>query len=99
MPPRDWLHSFVLDGTISRDQLGEAEEMASSHGMSVEDALIKLGYVDEGLIGRAKAKAFGYRFVELDGLADGALVLAELRAVGVELKHPRTPSLSHLPAA
>ena len=68
MPPRDWLHSFVLDGTISRDQLGEAEEMAASHGMAVEDALVKLGYVDEGLVGRAKAQAFGYRFVELDGL-------------------------------
>ena len=41
----DWLQQFVNDGTISADQLREAEEMASSLGIPVESALVKLEYV------------------------------------------------------
>ncbi|QDU41369.1 Type II/IV secretion system protein [Maioricimonas rarisocia] len=68
MATQNWLQQFVDDGTISSDQLGEAEEMANSLGIAVEDALIKLGYVEEGAVGQAKAAAFGYSFVELEGL-------------------------------
>ncbi len=63
---RNWLDQFVKDGTVSADQLGEAEDMASSLGITPEDALLKLGYVDEGRIGQAKAKAFGFTFVNLE---------------------------------
>ncbi len=63
---RNWLDQFVKDGTVSADQLGEAEDMASSLGITPEDALMKLGYVDEGRIGQAKAKAFGFTFVNLE---------------------------------
>ncbi|MBX3442361.1 MAG: type II/IV secretion system protein [Planctomyces sp.] len=65
---QDWLQQFVEDGTISADQLAEAEDMASSLGLSVEDALVRLEYVDEALIGRAQAAAYGYSFVELEEL-------------------------------
>ena len=63
---RNWLDQFVKDGTVSADQLGEAEDMASSLGITPEDALMKLGYVDEGRIGQAKAKAFGFTFINLE---------------------------------
>jgi type IV pilus assembly protein PilB len=65
---RDWLQKFVKDGTISADQLQEAQEVASSHGIAVEDALVKLQYVEEGAIGAAKARAFGFKFVDLEAL-------------------------------
>ena len=63
---RNWLDQFVKDGTVSADQLSEAEDMASSLGITPEDALVKLEYVDEGRIGQAKAKAFGFAFVNLE---------------------------------
>ena len=68
MAPRDWLHQFVKDGTISKDQLMEAQDMAGSLGIAVEDALVRLEYVEPGRIGEAKAKAYGFRFAELDGM-------------------------------
>src|SRR4029079_4804755 len=68
MAPRDWLQQFVQDGTISKDQLMEAHDMAGSLGISAEEALIKLEYVDPGRINDAKARAFGFRSVNLDGM-------------------------------
>jgi type IV pilus assembly protein PilB len=65
---RDWLEGFVKDGTISKDQLQEARDMASGMGIGPEDALVKLGYVEEARIGSAKAKAFGFKFVDLEHL-------------------------------
>jgi type IV pilus assembly protein PilB len=65
---RDWLQKFVDNGTISADQLQEAHEMASSMGIAPEDALVKLEYVPEAAIGQAKAKAFGFGFVDLEQL-------------------------------
>ncbi len=62
----DWLQQFVDDGTISADQLREAEEMASSLGIGVESALVKLEYVDEARLAQAKSQEFGYEFVDLE---------------------------------
>jgi len=62
----DWLQQFVDDGTISADQLREAEEMASSLGIAVETALVKLEYVDEARLAQAKSQEFGYEFVNLE---------------------------------
>ena len=61
MAGNDWLQQFVDDDTISTDQLSEAISVCSGgwHHAMPEDALIKLGYVDEGRIGEAKAAAFG----------------------------------------
>ncbi len=63
---KNYLDQFVQDGTISRDQLFEAEGMAGSQGISVEDALVRLGYVEEADLLRAKAAQFGFQFVNLD---------------------------------
>lgn len=65
---RDWLSKFVKDGTISKDQLEEAEGMASSMGIAPEDALVKLGYIEEARLGEAKAKAYGFKFIDLEHL-------------------------------
>ncbi len=62
----DWLQQFVDDGTISADQLREAEEMASSLGIAVESALVKLEYVGEARLAQAKSQEFGYEFVDLE---------------------------------
>lgn len=68
MAGNDWLYQFVEDGTISSDQLDEAVGMARNIGVLPEDALVKLGYVDPSVIASAKAKAFGFSFVDLDNL-------------------------------
>ncbi|MBX3437884.1 MAG: Flp pilus assembly complex ATPase component TadA, partial [Planctomycetaceae bacterium] len=62
----DWLQQFVDDGTISADQLREAEGMASKLGISVESALVRLEYVDETRLAEAKSREYGYEFVDLD---------------------------------
>ncbi|AMV19789.1 GspE/PulE family protein [Planctomyces sp. SH-PL14] len=63
---KDYLEEFVQDGTISRDQLHEAEGMARSQAISVEEALVRLGYMEEADLLRAKAAQFGFQFVNLD---------------------------------
>ncbi len=68
MAGNDWLQQFVDDGTISADQLAEAINVASAGGIMPEDALVKLGYVDEGVVSEAKAAAFGFNFTDLDNL-------------------------------
>lgn len=65
--PADWLQKLVKQGTISDDQLAEADDMASNMGISTGDALVKLGYVSGVVVGKAQAEAYGYDFVSLDG--------------------------------
>jgi len=62
----DWLQNLVTDGVISADQLAEAEEVALASGITVEDALVKQGYVPAAVIGRTMADFYGYNFLELD---------------------------------
>lgn len=64
----DWLQRFVDDGTISQSQLEEAQDLAASLGLAVEDALSRLGYISQSDIGKAQADEFNYEYVELEGL-------------------------------
>lgn len=64
---RDWLERFVDDGTIGESQLEEARSMAGNLGIPVEDALVRLGYINSADLGRAQAEEFGYDYVELEG--------------------------------
>lgn len=64
----DWLQQFIDDGTLSEGQLEEARGMASSLGLTVEDALVRLQYISGSDLGRAQAAAFNYDYVELEGL-------------------------------
>ena len=63
----DWLQKLVDEGVISPDQLQEALSLSSSHGISAEDALTKLGYVSAEDIASKQAAQFGYEFVDLEG--------------------------------
>jgi len=66
MAGNDFLEQFIHDGTISADQLEEAIGAARNMGIMPEDALVKLGYVDEVRIAAAKAEAFGIQYTDLD---------------------------------
>ncbi|VAX41864.1 General secretion pathway protein E / Type II secretory pathway, ATPase PulE/Tfp pilus assembly pathway, ATPase PilB [hydrothermal vent metagenome] len=61
----DWLNKFIEDGKMSDEQLQEADSTASSAGITVEEALVQLGYLSEEEVGGAKAKAFGYDFIDI----------------------------------
>ena len=61
----DWLKKYVENGTISTDQLEEARDVAANAGISVEEALAKLGYVDASELGESQAAQFGFEFVDL----------------------------------
>jgi type IV pilus assembly protein PilB len=61
----DICQQLVERGLISADQLVEAEGMAASLGIRAEDALVKLGYVDEAEISSAQAAQFGFDAVDL----------------------------------
>src|SRR5262245_25197771 len=61
----DWIQKLVKDGEISKEQLGEAKDLAGKLGIKIEDALLKLEYVSPSQIGQAQAKQFGYDFVDL----------------------------------
>jgi type IV pilus assembly protein PilB len=58
---RDWTEILVRRGAIGPDQLKEAGRMQGP----VEEALVKLGYVDIDDIMKAKAEQHGLPFVEL----------------------------------
>ncbi|MCH8829442.1 MAG: Flp pilus assembly complex ATPase component TadA, partial [Planctomycetes bacterium] len=62
----EWLEKLVEEKIISKDQLTEAEEMASNLGITPDDALVKLGYVTAAQMAEAQAAHFGYEFVDLE---------------------------------
>ena len=62
----DWLQSFVEKGLISEDQLEEARGIAARKGMAAAEALVMLGYVDQGDIAEAQSSQFGESFINLD---------------------------------
>lgn len=72
----DYLRRLVEDGTISEDQLHEAEEMASNLGISVSDALVRLDYISSGDMGQLQAEEYGHEFVNLDSMDIPASVIA-----------------------
>jgi type IV pilus assembly protein PilB len=64
----DWLQQFIDDGTISADQLNEAEAFARKMGIPIEKALVQLGYIEEEVLAQAKASQFGFDYVNLDDM-------------------------------
>lgn len=71
----DWLQKLVDDGVISQEQLEEAESMAGSHGTTVDDVLVKMGYADQEVVANAKAAKFGYTSINLDEMEIPASVI------------------------
>jgi type IV pilus assembly protein PilB len=72
----DYLKKLVRDGVISKDQLGEAEDLSNSLGITIDDALIRLGYISAGEIGQLQASQFGYEFVDLGAMEIPQSVIA-----------------------
>lgn len=64
----DYLQKLINDGVISEDQLEEARDMAASLGVSIEDALARLGYVSADELSSMQASQYGYEFVNLESL-------------------------------
>ena len=64
----DFLEKFVRDGVISREQLHEAQDLAKAKKMSPAEALVALGYLDEGELASAHAGGGGFGTVDLNGL-------------------------------
>jgi type IV pilus assembly protein PilB len=62
----DYIRKLVKDGVISQDQLAEAEQLASNLGITVDEALSRLGYVDENELGQLQASQYGFEYVNLD---------------------------------
>ena len=63
----DILNKLIKDGVVSKDQVQEAQHLASSLGIRTEEALIKLGYVDPNAISNLQASKFGFETVNLNG--------------------------------
>ncbi len=72
----DYLKKLVKDGVISKEQLREAEDLANSLGITVDDSLIRLGYISAGEIGQLQASQFGYEFVDLASMEIPQSVIA-----------------------
>lgn len=64
----NYIKKLVKDGIISQDQLAEAEQLSNNLGITIDDALSRLGYVDEADLGQLQASQYGFEFVNLDGL-------------------------------
>lgn len=64
----DIARQLVERGIISEDQLAEAEGMAASLGIRIEDALVRLDYVDASEVSSAQAAEFGYDAIDLGAL-------------------------------
>jgi type IV pilus assembly protein PilB len=62
----DYLKKLIKDGVISGDQLEEAKDLAASLGVSVEDALVRLGYLTAAELTERQASQYGYEFVKLE---------------------------------
>ena len=56
---------LIRNGTISRDQLNEAEQMAREQSGNVADCLVKLGYATGEEVMRAMAEFHGMEFIDL----------------------------------
>ncbi|WZO97192.1 GspE/PulE family protein [Isosphaeraceae bacterium EP7] len=59
---RDWSDILMRRGAVGPDQIKEAQRMST---VPMEDALVKLGYVEWDDIMKAKAEHSGYPFVDL----------------------------------
>jgi len=59
---RDWTDILIKRGVLGPDQMREAQSMKS---VTVEEAIVKLGYASDDDIMKAKAEQHGMAFIEL----------------------------------
>ncbi|MCH8048225.1 MAG: type II/IV secretion system protein [Planctomycetes bacterium] len=62
----DFAEILIRQGTISAEQLADAEKMAGESGIKVGDALVRLGYAAADEVTRALAQEHDLDFINLD---------------------------------
>ncbi len=67
---------LLSKGLIGDDQLSEAEDMADRLRIRVEDALVRLGYVDESDISTSQSSAYGQDMIDLTSVEVASDVIA-----------------------
>src|SRR5262245_43997246 len=72
----DYIKKLVKDGVISKDQLKEAEDLANSLGITIDESLSRLQYVDEKDLSQLQASQYGFEFVNLEALDIPSSVIA-----------------------
>ncbi|MDB5342520.1 MAG: type secretion system protein [Schlesneria sp.] len=72
----DYLKKLIREGVISKDQLGEAEDLASSLGITVEDSLVRLGYISDAEMSQMRATEYGYDVVDIAAMEIPQSVIA-----------------------
>ena len=60
------VEEFVIDGTISRDQLTKVEKIAKLWQIAMDQSMMELDYVDEWRLIQAKAKELGLQIFDLE---------------------------------
>jgi type IV pilus assembly protein PilB len=60
---------------VSKEQLAEGQALADKLGIRIEDALLKLEYIDPSQVGQAQAKQFGVEFLDISSLQIPAAVI------------------------
>ena len=62
----DFVDILIRNGTVGPDQLEEAERLASSTGIKLQEALIKLNYATQNEVMAAVAEFHNLQFVNLE---------------------------------
>lgn len=62
----DFTDVLLKSGTIGPDQLAEADQIANSTGIKIQEALVKTGYVTQAQVMEAIAKFYNLQFVDLN---------------------------------
>ncbi len=62
----DFTDVLIKGGIIGPDQLAEADGIANSTGIKIQEALVKTGYVSQGQVMEAIAKFYNLQFVDLN---------------------------------
>ncbi len=62
----DFPDILIRNGTISPDQLNEAEQMSREQESSIADCLVRLGYATGEEVMRAMAEFHGLEYVDLE---------------------------------
>lgn len=62
----DFTDVLLKNGTIGPEQLAEADQIALSTGIKIQEALVKTGYVTQAQVMEAIAKFYNLQFVDLN---------------------------------
>lgn len=92
-----WWSNLIAAGLIDADQLAEAEEVAAQLGITPENAVVRLAFIQEEELLRRKSEALGIAWVDLDDLVIPREVLERVPSsvahenccipIGIEQEH------------